>query len=363
MNTNQKLMIFPFHRKIVSLVSFLLTLGFQPENINAVTFPGFGLVGKDVSYAIDGREIGVRVQENIQKALSTCDVLLIADGYFENTKPIILGTIEEALKMGKHVHCALKFAEDEMAKIKDLPHYQNRFSYLVRNADSVTHKIYDKLFPIRTPVILVCDLFGDTVSADFFLKIVSEFLRKGYQVCGLSNDPNTELLGIPAVNHFFTSPLTDDQKILSFNNYLHKLETNARGLDLFLIHVPGGMMMLKQTMPISFGTDIFRLVNAVQIDYTVLCVPYNMIEPGESIGAHCTAINNRYGISINAIVAGNMIIDTLETTDISYIYHPYFRVEDYLKGINFKKRKFLSITQDNIAEQLCKDIVDTLSAN
>ena len=361
MNVSQKRLVYPFNRKALPLMAYLLDIGFPKENLQAVAFPGLGLKGKDVAYINDGRELGVIVQEDFEEALIGCDNLFIVPDNIEETKARIIGSVEQALKLGKEVYCAAELSETERAALKKTAAGENKFHYFMNSKFS--NKVNKKMYPIKTPVVLVCDLFGNLSSAEVFLRIIAQFRKNGYNTYGLSADPSTALVGISEMpDEFFSKSLTENEKILKLNDHLYKLEKSNPELDLFVIHVPDGAMMFSNEKPVGFGAYLYLISTAVPADYTVLCVPFNLIDQGGAINSHCAAIENRFGLEIGAVIASNVLLDQTDK-DIKYIYTPYKQMDTHLNDITSEKTKLFSIAQGDAFVKLYEAIVHSLSAS
>jgi peptide maturation system protein (TIGR04066 family) len=360
MNISQKTLVYPFGRKALPLIAYLLDIGFPKENLQAVAFSGLGLKGKDVAYINDGRELGVIVQENFEEALKGCDQLFIMPDYIEETKARIISAMKRALKLGKEVYCAAELSELESADLIKIAAGRNNFHYMSKS--KFPNNLNKRMYPIKTPVVLVCDLFGNLSSAEIFLRVIAQFRKNGYNVCGISADHSTSLIGVSNMpDEFFSKSLAENEKIMQLNYYLHKLEQNDPELDLFVIHAPDGAMMFSKNKPVSFGVYLYFISTAIPADYTVLSAPFNLIDQGRSIDACCTAIESRFGFKVGAAVASNVLLNSAEK-DVKYIYTDYKQMDTHLNDMTLVKPKLFSIAQEDTFLNLYKDIVHTLSA-
>ncbi len=236
---DKKILFFPYSDKSFPLIEYVIK-----KNVDIIvsSFKGSGLVGKDVAYAINSLDIGVKV----------IDIHSIE---WDKVSKVVLLDSADSFDPSINLYEYLK---------KEVPVIDLRIS----NESNFEIK---KLSPILTPIIYVFGIFDSVFNSRITLNLKYEFEKLGIKVSILSADENLKYIDQTIYDDSFLKK--PDRLHLSQYKVLSQIKKMEKDSEVIIVQVPGGFAQMNDRVFNDFGIYFSFLNNIVQPDYLVCSLP------------------------------------------------------------------------------------------
>lgn len=236
---NKKILFFPYNDKSFPLIEYVIK---NNSNILVSSFKGSGLVGKDVAYATNSFDIGIKV----------IDIHLIE---WNKISKVVLLDSQDAFDSSINLYDYLK---------KNVPVIDLRVS------DEIPFEIR-KITPILTPIIYVFGIFDSVFNSRISLNLKYELEKMSLKTSILSADENLKYIEQPIYDASF---LKKPEKLhISQYKLLSQIKNMEKYSDVIVLQVPGGFAQMNDRVFNDFGVYFSFLNNIVQPDYLVCSLP------------------------------------------------------------------------------------------
>lgn len=318
---------------------------------------GCSVIGKDASELINGKQIEITVEDDLNEQANDWDALMLAETA-EDT-PWLMNVhqklIDRATELGKQVIC--------VRREKDLDEIETGNCKVIfgkKFYDNKKIQNVNKVRQILTPAILVCGLLEEADVFAVLLRIACKFRSKGVRTVVLTKQPVGALFGFFSYTHIIENhDLTEAEKIEALNHYASDLE-NRYLPDVFLIEAPDAALMYNRYAPNGFGIRTYMMAQAVTLDASVFCIPceYSNSDFLKKVDAYFSA---RLNCKISAVHVSNVIVDSFETketnrmsltrTAASRVKEYLFQIKDEFPTFNF----FDEADQESFSNLVCAE--------
>lgn len=309
---NNKIALFPYDKFSLPIARHWNSLDDHHRLQQLIAYKGSGLTGRDAAWACNHPPIGIEVTDWSSMNLSEWDTLLIncsglANEYLTECTDIFRNYLE----IHKHVVFADSSRTSPLPVLESLYQTYPDYVKLVNAQTSVdvpwTSNI--KYIPLDIPVLLVGGLAHESDSLETILSLREEFGKDGrFASCVIDNDAGL-LLGMHTFRHIFSdTTIGEVDKILAINRLTHDIQKAERP-EIIIVEVPGTVMKYSKDIPGDFGIHLHMIVQALDPSLFVCCMPFDLaIHP--FVEAVSEGFNKRYGFSISAVHASNLLIDS-----------------------------------------------------
>lgn len=269
----KKLIIYPFEKEISDIARYREILE-EYKLVNIVAPKGWGLGGKESSKLDGGEKTGMIISEQFEKALEECDTVFFNDTKSQALFYTYLDKIRVAYERNKEI-LMTKALYERLSLNEKLDFDVNIVNTPMNYYDDFLNKEYRyKLYKINTPIIGVFGIGDYCNKFDIQLELRKKFIKDGYRVSQLGTKQYSTLFGFPSLPEFiFSSDMSMEEKILSFNHYIHYIE-HKENPDIIILGIPGGIMPLSDEYTNYFGELSLIISKAVPIDVSILSMYY-----------------------------------------------------------------------------------------
>ena len=330
--------------------------------------PGLGLAGHDAGHASNHPTVGITVTDDIDVATSAWETLLV----FRTVTTIIdtdslVSVASRVLAAGKNVHWFGVNGDDEEDSLYALLEtFPEQMHIVFRNkVDETEFGLFDDFTKLTTPVILIGGLVTQADTCEVMFRLKEQLITKGYHPSLVSRYPMGRLFGCSMLDHIFCDGfLTEAQKITRLNLLLRTIEFSERP-DIILVEAPDALMRYSDLAVNGYGIQSYMLSQAIQPDYLVCCVPFELAESG-FLAALSTDFHGRLGASICAVHVSNIIVDSfavMQSHEISYVHTKMERVVDHIRASEMTSPIIpLSNVLYDDARSICEALFSSLEA-
>lgn len=304
-------LIYPFTTECIAFAEYVQEFRNDLNIVKAVCLPIFRTRFDNIG--------SIDVGTDFETSLKDVECVIICD--FNHINALYNNVIDKiiiAIESGKKVICYAELYNDELKKIRSITKNDNdAFVYLGNEPEiMISDILYEKQ---ECVVIGVGKLMSGIDTDKCFCNLYSRFKKMGYNVVGISNR-NSQLIGCSLFpDEIYTSYATDDQKVTFINDYINKIQTKYCA-DIILIQFPYGMVKFTDEVGDGYAIRSYILSQALSVDYFVLNMPVDAIDPGSF-----DELNNqfiyKFDFSIDAVLFVNSalnVIDSLEHFKIQY---------------------------------------------
>ncbi len=270
----RKAIIFPYNVECAPIIRNREML--VNHNIVACISPiGYGLQGKDASYAYGGENTGILITD---KGIGEIDFddLLVCDSP-SDFELFVMPQIKVAAEHGKNVIFLYDIGEAYQKEVEDICVKNNVKYSIITNRVMDTGKLIKhehELIRISVPVVFVASVIENTNKFDVQLGLRDFLLKEGYRVSQIGTKEYCEVFGFHAIPKFmFENQLSESEKIVSFNRVCKSIELQEKP-DIMIIGIPGATMVFNEEITNNFAITAFEVSNAVRSDAAIMCVPY-----------------------------------------------------------------------------------------
>jgi peptide maturation system protein (TIGR04066 family) len=350
----KKVLVYPFNREFFSIMNnYNLLFKRNIEIVSLVSLPGWGL--SDEVYNINNKNISVTC--NFNNSLNDCDLVWIIDSwlplYFDS---YIYPNIKEAASKGKKVLLTRKLSNIEKTKLNEL---RNNITYL----DDINPKLTGRYINVNTPIIAIAGISQNTGKFELELSLKQELEEKGYRVLLIASRREAIITGDCRIPDFMLkNDLSENEKILAFNHYVSKLESEKHP-DIIILGIPGAVTSYDNKFFKDYGILAIEIAKAVPIDSLILCSLYGdykkeyFEECEKTVGEQlCTKIDihtlSKYSIDET---------EMLERGNVCYLMLDEILVDKMVKQINYPN--LLNPYDKQSLRQIAELLIEKLSTS
>ena len=264
--------IYPYSKDDIQLFRYAKSLG-DILPVYAVSPPGWGLIGKDVTSIDGGKPSGIVITENLDSALQNSELLVIASfEHYVGEEGGLKDTLETAIRYKKPfvLLSPPQTPEEQIAlenaKQLGLLHWSSEQDY--RNIIAFASE-KDYCDDLKSPVTIIVGQGPYTGKFETQLGVRQELIKRGYKVSQIGSRPYCELFGFHAFPSFmFSKELDETQKIIAFNHFVKQIELKEEP-DIFIVGVPGGIMPVFEKAHNNYGMLHVEVSAAVEPDSVI----------------------------------------------------------------------------------------------
>lgn len=341
----EKVLIYPYDDEVNSIIQHADMLD-NIEIVSVVSPNGWGMVGETLK--INGSEVVVK--ENFEQEIKKCNSVWFVDS---KRNLIEKKFIFPKIDMAKQLHKKIRYFRnynDEILKILGTIR-EDKWEDIIGE---------ECIFNIETPVILICGICSGVNKFGVQLEIRRNLLNEHINFVQIGSRLGCEMFGMEAFPSFmFDSKYSEKKKILLFNHFIKKIETNKKP-ELIVIGVPGGIGAYSKNIVDNFGMTLQEVSQAVIPDCSILSMPYDeyCFEDLEFLQEH---ILNKYNFFIDYF---NLALKRMLLSDSEILHAPWYLSLDknFIKNEIDKihdKRLFCIDDKEN-AKILTQNIINQL---
>lgn len=288
------------------------------EEIHLSSLPGWGLNGKDASYADGGGFIGITVSQEFERILSEVDIVIFAEAdnsynFEKNIYPKILIAIEAGKNIITLIQVNEKIEEIKKKCERKGVSFTNYRENIFEDAgflNSKHSKLNKEIVDCNTPILAIIGLAEQTNKFQLQLDLKSIIENMGYKVSMIGSRPYCEFLGFHSFPGFMKEMMNESEKILYYNKYIKNIELTEKP-DLIIIAVPGGFMRYNNKITNDFGVTAYEIFQAIVPDAAVVSL-YHEKYTTEYFEEIINCVKYKLGFNIDAFNVANRQIDWVE---------------------------------------------------
>jgi peptide maturation system protein (TIGR04066 family) len=280
--------IYPYSKNDVQFFRYASFLK-EIQPVYAVSPPGWGLSGNDVTEIDGGKCIGIKIIEDLIYALKNSELLILTSfERFYGQKGGLIETIKIAIQCKKPfmLFSSVKTTEEkevlEKAESLGLVYHipVNKFDFI---KESTTINCCENL---KVPVTFIVAQGPGAGKFETQLGLYKELLQSGYKVSLIGTRPYCELFGFHSFPSFmFSKELDETEKVIAFNRFAKQMEKEEEP-DLIIVGIPGGTMPIAEKVHNNYGILHVELASALEPDnviYNLYSNSYNFVFFEDSI--------------------------------------------------------------------------------
>lgn len=324
MNIKEKVIVYPFDIEFIPILRNN-TLNYKYDIVGLVSPNGWGLTGKDAGFVDSVENIGMKVSNDFESLLDTCDTVIFNESHTPlNFEKIIKPKIDKAIDENKNIICTINIEMDVYKEFVERCSSKGKYFRLHRN---IEEEIFNNTFDIEyihkisTPVIFVMGMSERTNKFDIQLALRKLYIDLGYKVSQIGSRRYCEMLGFHSVPAFmYNSRIDEHKKIVMFNHYVKNIEISEEP-DLIIIGIPGGLLPINNQFTNKFGMMAYEISRAITPDAAILSILYDEYTP-EFFKELSTMVKYRFATEIDCYNLSNMKFDWNSSTQndkVSYI--------------------------------------------
>lgn len=330
------LAIYPYSSQLLPVVNHFERLQDEYCLCKLISLPGFGLSGRDASFACNRPKTNMVVTDSHEVEYLSWNSLLLTklpDGSPEKVTHI-LDVMERTLGIGKSVIYCDDSRDDIPKKVWALKEqYTDKLLINTENSNlSGTSLLTKDYYQIDAPIILVGDLVESSDSLEVLLSLAVNFLDHGIHPTVITKHPIGQFFGFHTINHIINQPgVTESRKIEEPNLFVAALEKEEMP-DVILVEAPDAVMRFNDAAPNGFGILTYMLTQALCIDSFICCVPFELAV-NQLLEMLSKDFSIRLGSPIHAVHVSNIVVDSasiLQTHEISYVHADLNRVHKHI---------------------------------
>jgi peptide maturation system protein (TIGR04066 family) len=272
--------IYPYSKNDVQFFRYAFLLE-EIQPVFAVSPPGWGLSGNDVTEIDGGKFAGIKIIEDLRYALENSELLILTsfEKYY-GTKGGLLETINMAIQYKKTfiLFSSVKTTEEKEA-LKEAELLGLIYQIPVNKYDFVNEPSAEYCERLKVPVTLIVGQGPCSGKFETQLGLRKELLQRGYKVSQIGSRPYCELFGFHSFPSFmFSKEFDETEKILAFNRFANQLEKEEEP-DLIIVGIPGGTMPVAEKVHNNYGIVHVELASALEPDnviYNLYSNKYNL---------------------------------------------------------------------------------------
>ncbi len=271
--------IYPYSKGDIQFFRYKSMLkDFQP--VYAVSPPGWGLCGKDVTALDGGAPSNITITENLSDSLQNSDVLVITSfEQYVGQEGGLTDTLKLAIQLNKKIFL---YDVPETEEDKQLIEEAERLELILGNsrqdnANSIKcTKFVNHCDDLEAPVTLIVGQGIDCSKFEVQLGLRKELLSRNYKISQIGSRPYCEAFGFHSFPQFmFSKELSEAQKIVAFNRFVKEIEKVEKP-DIIIVGIPGGIMPIMQKAHNDFGILQVEVAAALEPDTVIYTLYSNL---------------------------------------------------------------------------------------
>ncbi|CQR57708.1 TIGR04066 family peptide maturation system protein [Paenibacillus riograndensis] len=319
MLNKESVLIYPYDSHFTPL---LRDKGFVDHysDIQLSSLPGWGLCGKDASYADGGGFLGITVSQEFDQILGGIDTVIFAEAdnsytLEKNIYPKLLSAIEAGKNIITLIPLNEKLEEVQEKCGKKGSYFINYGDDHLGHADFLNDLVFGQkeIIDCTTPILAVVGIAENTHKFQLQLDLKSAFENMGYKVSVVGSRSYCEFLGFHSFPGFMKELISESDKILCYNRYIKQIESTEEP-DLIIVAVPGGFMRYNNKITNGFGITAYEIFQAVVPDAVVVSL-FHEKYTAEYLDGIINSIKYKFGLDIDALNITNRQIDWVEMTN------------------------------------------------
>lgn len=296
----KKLLIFPYDANSYGIVRHLI----ETDNLVTVcSFVGSGLIERDVAYAVNQKELGIKVKLFSKELLEGIDTVLILRYKFsESVNMIAVKIIEEAMR-DNSIDIRIDFG------LNEFDNYMAEISRSECNLSKIDMSGEFNYYHTEVPIVAVGGLFETTDLSWIMIGVKNQLRKLGYKTITISNDCLNVLNESYAYPRDFISEKNSiENRIMLLNQYIKKVVLFEKP-DIILLQITGGMMRFNDKYVNSFGSYAYMISEAIAIDYFIYSTPKNIFDISK-LDELAIYFESRYGFCLESVHLSNILVNT-----------------------------------------------------
>ncbi|NOW07172.1 TIGR04066 family peptide maturation system protein [Clostridium beijerinckii] len=339
MKSKYKAIIYPFDVEAIPLIRHNNLID-NYDIVQAISPSGWGLEGKDASFADNGEPTGIIVDSDFDKALESCDAVFFINSSTKiDLDKFIYPKIIKAAQNSKNIICTIKLENrvvDEISKI--CTDKNTSWKYFENTCNNIKTPTIEKIYKINTPIIFVTGIGERTHKFEIQLNLKENLKKTEYRVSQIGTRHYCELMGFHSFPKFmYSKAISESEKVILFNHYIKNIEIKENP-DIIIVGVPGGTMPFSYEFPNKFGILAYEISQAVLPDAVVLSTLYNDYT-SEYFELISKSYRYKFGYDIDCYNISNLIVDLTASNreeELKYLMLDY-------QFINEKKKNHSSL--------------------
>jgi peptide maturation system protein (TIGR04066 family) len=266
--------IYPYSKEDVQFFRYASLLG-EIEPVYAVSPPGWGLCGYDVTEIDGGKSSGLKITEDLSDAMKNSELLVLTSfAKYYGEEGGLKDTLEKAIQI--KMPFMLYFPPDKIEDQEAISGILDEAKQLglLRNIPEQQKK--SAKFPgigyckhLDSPVTLIIGQGPSTGKFETQLGLRKELLQRGYKISQIGSRPYCELFGFHSFPSFMlNNHLDETEKVISFNHFIKKIEA-LENPDLIIVGIPGGIIPIVDKIHNNYGILHVEAASALEPDNIV----------------------------------------------------------------------------------------------
>lgn len=345
-----KVLIYPFSDEVVDIMNSL-SLSEEIQIVALVGDCGSKYIGK--IYDLRGKRI--EVSDDFDGSLEKVSLvwfhkLLETEKEYFNKK--LINNLEKAVQAGKKIwYCREPVTAMEEKYVKQ---------------QKLKKGVYHKLYPayrkkdfsnfiesIDSPVIMILGILENV--GKFYLQTqIQNFAKKEeIKISGIGSRNYNDVLGLYSFPQFMYTTKEEKKKVVKYNHLVKDIEQKEQP-EVMVITVPGGVLSFSHNLYGDFGITAYEIVQAVQPDCVVLCIPYSPAGE-EEIENMIWSISGRLGVAIDFVAMDSKMISQDETErrrEVRYITVDAEEVNEKIETLQRKIYYNLREDRGNLVKEI-----------
>jgi len=347
---NKTIAVYPFSREFLPCLTAELFPGAVVQTL--VAPEGFALTGKDAGYADNRPAVGLVVQPESVLADMQDDILLVPNGDWADIKrneihvpgeewmtfvhQKCLRFMELAADAGKEIWCAMKLTDDERCSIAARCKLNNApFNYLYHEPTLVQeYEDIERLYTPEAAVLFVGELMPNTNAFEIALNLHRQFVDNDFCSVLLSAQDTFMLPNATRFPDSLFLEAGDDRRVYDINCRIKEIDENIAP-DIIIVCLPDALMKLDSQFTNGFGAIPYLISQAVQADYTVVCVQHDYYN-AEFYNTICNDLLIRFGMPVKFYHMSNTKLDmqaSHERGNLKFNYLDYTAAQNAITSV------------------------------
>lgn len=273
---DERILIYPYSYKSYPIVKLLLKKNYI---VKVAAFEGLGLIGNDVAFSVNHKEINLEVLEYSNFLLNQIDTLYVPAYYSDDqTDRILSDIIKKVIQLNKKI-----IIESNDKIIEEFLYYDNLINLKTiknKKIESLFNKIKTYKIKFYRPTIPVIFIGGihDLFDNDYItIALKARFERDGYKTCCITKQFSNKIFEcINFPDEFMNKNNSIENRIINLNNYI-KSSVEVLNPHVLIIQIPDGMLQYNDYFDNSFGNNAYLVSQAIRSDYFICCMTSELL--------------------------------------------------------------------------------------
>ncbi len=353
----KKILVYPYNEDFTAIVRNR-TQNTVDSEFYLIAPKGSVKIKKDASF-VDGLEqTGIYVTDDILSVISIVDEFWLIENDFIISFEKYLELIMQINEFKKKIVILKKFTKNEKEEITAI----NKGIEFTESKNLIKNSI---TYALSVPIIAVAGLGENTSKFDIQLMISKELSERHYKISHIGTKPYCEAFDFHSFpEKIFEEPIKDSEQIRNFRLFIQNI-CEEENPDIILLGIPLGILPLNDYVQNEYGTIMFKITNAISIDFLILSLYYEEYYNEKYIIEIQNLLKYRFNTELNVLSLNNVKVcwNSLKESkndDNAYMRIPYEKLtatcENYQKNSldikNLLDKKTMSLVIDDIISEL-----------